>query len=83
MWMEVIYVNIGTQGASLIYDLTRQIVKNANDKLSVRIQTDNPEKEDDALVEALYNVIVRGTHYLKYIKKDMSFCSYLFVLSIP
>lgn len=51
---------IGSQGAATIYDLTRQIVKNAREKLSVRIQTDTPTKADDALVAALYCVIVHG-----------------------
>ena len=51
---------IGAQGATAIYDLTKQIVKNAKEKLSVRIQSDSPTKADDALVAALYCVIVHG-----------------------
>ena len=51
---------IGAQGATIIYDLTKQIVKNTKEKLSVRIQTDSPTKADDALVAALYCVIVHG-----------------------
>lgn len=51
---------IGAQGAAAIYDLTKQIVKNAKEKLSVRIQSDSPTKADDALVAALYCVIVHG-----------------------
>lgn len=51
---------IGPQGAAAIYDLTKQIVKNAKETLSVRIQADSPTKADDALVEALYCVIVHG-----------------------
>ena len=49
---------IGAQGAAAIYDLTKQIVKNAKEKLSVRIQTASPTKADNALVAALYCVIV-------------------------
>lgn len=49
---------IGAQGAAAIYDLTKQIAKNAKEKLSVRIQTDSPTKADDALVAALYCVIL-------------------------
>ena len=51
---------IGAQGATAIYDLTKQIVKNAKEKLSVRIGIDSPTKADDALVAALYCVIVHG-----------------------
>ena len=51
---------IGAQSATAIYDLTKQIVKNAKEKLSVRIQSDSPTKADDALVAALYCVIVHG-----------------------
>ena len=39
--IEALY-GIGAQGAAAIYDLTKQIVKNAKEKLSVRIQTDSP-----------------------------------------
>lgn len=49
---------IGAQGAGRIYDLTKQIVQNAREKLSLRIQTDNPTKADDTLVIALYRLIV-------------------------
>lgn len=52
---------IGAQGAAKIYDLTKQIVKNTKEKLSLRIQSDNPTKADDALVRALYCLIVH-TH---------------------
>ena len=55
---------IGAQGAAAIYDLTKQIVKNAKEKLSVRIQTDSPTKADNALVAALYCVIVHGQQQL-------------------
>ena len=51
---------IGAQGASTIYDLTKQIVKNTKEKISVRIQSDTPTSADDLLVAALYCVIVHG-----------------------
>jgi len=51
---------IGAQGATAIYALTKQIVKNAKEKLSVRIQNDSPTQADDAMVAALYCVIVHG-----------------------
>lgn len=56
---------IGSQGAATIYDLTKQIVANARQKLSVRIQSDNPTKADDVLVKALYQVIVHGEQRLQ------------------
>lgn len=49
---------IGAQGAAKIYDLTKQIVKNTRETLSLRIQTDSPTKADDGLVGALYRLIV-------------------------
>ena len=51
---------IGAQGATAIYDLTKQIVKNAKEKLSVRIRSDEPTPADDTLVAALYCVILHG-----------------------
>ena len=35
---------IGAQGAARIYELTKEIVKNAREKMSVRIEADNPSK---------------------------------------
>lgn len=49
---------IGAQGAAKIYDLTKQIVKNTREKLSLRIQTDNPTTADDELIISLYRLIV-------------------------
>jgi len=51
---------IGALSAAKIYDLTKQIVKNSREKLSVRIQTDQPTKADDALVAALYRLLVHN-----------------------
>ena len=51
---------IGAQGASAIYELTKQIVKNAKEKLSVRVASNTPTKADDALVTALYCVVVHS-----------------------
>ena len=48
---------IGTQGAAKIYDLTKQIVSNTREKLSLRINTDDPTKADDNLVNALYVLV--------------------------
>ena len=49
---------IGAQGAATIHELTKQIVKNAREKLSVRIQADSPTRADDTLVAALYCVLL-------------------------
>ena len=49
---------IGAQSAAKIYDLTKQIVKNTQEKLSLRIQVDEPTKADDELIVALYRLIV-------------------------
>ena len=49
---------IGAQGAATIHELTKQIVKNAREKLSVRIQADSPTGADDTLVAALYCVLL-------------------------
>ena len=57
---------IGPQGAAAIYDLTKQIVKNSREKLSVRIQTDQPTKADDALVIALYRLIAHGKQRVEF-----------------
>ena len=51
---------IGALSAAKIYDLTKQIVKNSREKLSVRIQADQPTKADDALVAALYRLLVHN-----------------------
>lgn len=51
---------IGAQSAAKIHDLTKQIVKNSRDKLSVRIRSDNPTKADDALAIALYRLLVHN-----------------------
>ena len=51
---------IGTQTATKIYDLTKQIVQNTREKLSLRINADNPSKEDNALVTTLYRLIVHN-----------------------
>ena len=51
---------IGPQGAEKIYTLTKQITKNTRDKLSLRIQADDPTPADDALVQALYLLLVRS-----------------------
>lgn len=49
---------IGTQGAAKIYDLTKEIVKNTQEKMSLRIQADSPTEADNLLVSALYLLIV-------------------------
>lgn len=49
---------IGAQGAARIHELTGQIVKNTREKMSVRIDVDDPSKADDALVSALYLLIL-------------------------
>ena len=51
---------IGAQSAVTIYDLTKRIVKNCREKLSVRIQSDQPTKADDALVTALFRLLVHN-----------------------
>ena len=51
---------IGAQSAATIYDLTKRIVKNSREKLSVRIQSDQPTKADDALVTALFRLLVHN-----------------------
>ncbi len=51
---------IGPQGAAAIYVLTKQIVENAKEKLSVRIQAEAPTKADDALVATLHCLIVHS-----------------------
>ena len=56
---------IGTQGAAAIFDLTKQIVKNAKEKLSVRIQADDHTNADNTLVAALYRVIVHSQQRLQ------------------
>ena len=53
---------IGAQGAAKIYELTKQIVKNSRENLSVRIQADDPDKADDVLVTALYRLVVGEQH---------------------
>ncbi|MBQ3093556.1 MAG: hypothetical protein IJC52_00140, partial [Clostridia bacterium] len=50
---------IGEQGASKIFALTRQIVENTRQKLSVRIEVNTPTAADDALIAALYTLIER------------------------
>jgi len=49
---------IGAQGAGRIHELTKQIVKNTRETMSVRIDADNPSKADDVLVSALYRLIL-------------------------
>ena len=49
---------IGAQGAVRIHELTKQIVKNTRETMSVRIDADNPSKADDTLVSALYRLIL-------------------------
>ena len=51
---------IGQQSASKIYTLTKQIVDNTKQKLSVRINVDTPTVADDNLVRALYTLICHG-----------------------
>ena len=51
---------IGQQGAEKIYSLTRQIVENTRKKFSVRIDADQPSKADDALIRALYVLLVHN-----------------------
>ena len=51
---------IGAQSAATIYDLTKRIVKNSREKLSVRIQSDQPTKADDALVTVLFRLLVHN-----------------------
>lgn len=49
---------IGEQGAAKIYELTRDIVRNTQEKMTLRIQADAPTKADDMLVAAAYRLIV-------------------------
>lgn len=49
---------IGAQGAEKIFELTKEIARNTREKMSVRIDTDNPSKADDTLVSALYLLIL-------------------------
>ena len=49
---------IGTQGAAKIRETTKQIVDNTKEKLSVRINADDPRNADDALISALYTLIL-------------------------
>ncbi|MBQ4066738.1 MAG: hypothetical protein IJD22_03735, partial [Clostridia bacterium] len=51
---------IGKQGAVRISSLVKEIVENTKKKLSVRIDAQSPEKEDEDLIRALYMLIVRG-----------------------
>jgi len=50
---------IGLQTAEKIYTLAQQIVDNTRKKLTVRIQVDTPSPADDALIRALYVLILR------------------------
>ena len=49
---------IGAQGAEKIFELTQEIACNTREKMSVRIDTDNPSKADDTLVSALCLLIL-------------------------
>ncbi|MBQ3527036.1 MAG: DEAD/DEAH box helicase [Clostridia bacterium] len=49
---------IGAQGAEKIYELTQSIVENTRTKMSLRIDVDSPAKADDAIIGALYKLIV-------------------------
>ena len=49
---------IGAQGAEKIFELTKEIARNTREKMSVRIDTDNPSKADDTMVSALYLLIL-------------------------
>lgn len=49
---------IGAQGARKIWDTTQKIVDNTKDKLSLRIRVDEPDEADDALISALFVLVV-------------------------
>ena len=49
---------IGPQSAEKIDTLTKQITQNTRQKLSLRIQVDDPTPADDALVRALYLLLI-------------------------
>ena len=49
---------IGAQGAGKIHELTKKITSNTRQKLSLRIQADDPTPADDALVRALHLLLV-------------------------
>lgn len=48
---------LGEQSAKKISSIVRQITQNTKETLRVRIRMDNPAKEDDALIRALYVLI--------------------------
>ena len=49
---------IGAQGAKTIFETSQKIVENTKNKLSVRINVDSPKKTDDALLAALYILVI-------------------------
>lgn len=49
---------IGAQGAKKIWDTTEKIIANTKEKLSLRIQADEPDEADDLLISALYVLII-------------------------
>ncbi len=51
---------IGKQSASKIFQTTKEIVENTKNKLSVSINVDSPTQADDALMHALYTIIVHA-----------------------
>ncbi len=52
---------IGAQGAQKIHETTKQIVENTRQKLSLRINADTPTKTDDALLSALYVLVIHDS----------------------
>lgn len=51
---------IGKQSASKIFQTTKEIVENTKNKLSVSINVDSPTTTDDALMHALYTIIIHA-----------------------
>lgn len=51
---------IGKQSASKIFQTTKEIVENTKNKLSVSINVDSPTQADDALMHALYTIIIHA-----------------------
>ncbi len=52
---------IGAQNAKKIYETTKQIVENTKTKLSLRINAETPAPTDDALISALFVLIVHDS----------------------